>query len=388
MNDAPGLLEFCTNENQRKALKTIIKHGGNKTQAAKELGVHLRSLGRMVERIRKKAVKRGFSPEHDMTNTTPEGFHVKGISTLYDADGKPKIQWVKTDSDKEAKTQAILDVIEDYSLPVMERIKSPKKSDKDLCTVYTITDFHLGAYSYGKETGDDWDIDIAEKVLVNAFADLMNGSPNSEQAVFAQLGDFLHWDGMDAVTPMSGHLLDADTRFAKLVELSIDVCVKIVGMLLEKHKNVQVLMCEGNHDMASSVWMQKLMKKIYSDNPRVNVDDSEFPFYAFKHGKVMLAFHHGHKVKNQKLPALFASEPRYRKMWGDSMYTYIHTGHYHHTEQTMSEEGGAIVERHPTLAGRDAYAARGGWVSHRAARAITYHADSGEDTRVTKIPRG
>jgi len=101
----------------------------------------------------------------------------------------------------------------------------------------------------------------------------------------------------------------------------------------------------------------------------------------------MLGFHHGHKVKNKSLPALFSSEPRFRKMWGLADYCYIHTGHYHHTEQDMAEAGGAIVERHPTLSSRDAYAARGGYVSWRAAHAITYHKDYGEYRRVTVTPK-
>ena len=101
----------------------------------------------------------------------------------------------------------------------------------------------------------------------------------------------------------------------------------------------------------------------------------------------MLAFHHGHKVKNKALPELFAAEPRYRGMWGQARYTYIHTGHYHHQEQDTSEAGGAIVERHPTLAARDAYAARGGYVADRKAHAITYHKTEGEIMRVSVPPR-
>jgi hypothetical protein len=53
----------------------------------------------------------------------------------------------------------------------------------------------------------------------------------------------------------------------------------------------------------------------------------------------------------------------------------------------MSEDGGAIVERHPTLAARDAYAARGGYVSFRGARAITYDKQLGEVERITVLPR-
>jgi hypothetical protein len=122
-------------------------------------------------------------------------------------------------------------------------------------------------------------------------------------------------------------------------------------------------------------------------HPLIEIDDSEIPYYAHLHGNIMIAMHHGHKKKNTQLPSLFASEPRFRKMWGQADYCYIHTGHYHHAEQDMAENGGAIVERHPTLAGRDAYAARGGYVSWRSARAITYHASHGEIMRVTVTPQ-
>ena len=73
-------------------------------------------------------------------------------------------------------------------------------------------------------------------------------------------------------------------------------------------------------------------------------------------------------------------------MWGQAKYCYIHTGHYHHQEQVTAETSGAIVERHPTLAGADAYAARGGYVSWRAAHAITYHIRTGEHSRKTVVP--
>jgi len=53
----------------------------------------------------------------------------------------------------------------------------------------------------------------------------------------------------------------------------------------------------------------------------------------------------------------------------------------------MSESGGAIVERHPTLTGRDSYATRMGLFGWRAAHAITYHKSTGEHRRVTVTPK-
>ena len=386
--DLNQLTPYAETQTQLSSLEAMIEHGTSR-KAAKALGISKSSINSTIKRIKKNAAKRGFSPEHGMTAPLPDPLFIKRVSINTDGNDVVRQKWIIGEPRKEEAFQRVLDVLEDKvkGLPTIPKITQPKKNNSDLCTVYTITDFHLGSYTWADETGDDWDTEIAERVLINAFNDLMAGSPNSEVAIFNQLGDMLHWDGLDAVTPTAGHVLEADTRFPKLVELALDVCVQAVGMLLTKHKKVRVIMAEGNHDMAGSVWMQKAIKKIFSKNPRVEVDDSAFPFYAYLHGEIMLGFHHGHKVKNKSLPALFASEPRYRKMWGNAKYTYIHTGHFHHAEQDMAEGGGAIVERHPTLAGRDAYAARGGWVSHRAARAITYHKQHGEDVRVSKVPR-
>ena len=386
MND---LIEFADTEVQRNTINAINECGGNQTKAAKLLGVNIRNVQRCMDRIKKKAAQRGWSPNHDMTHTTPDGFHVKGVSTLYDDAGNLKIQWVKTNITLENQLKAIVDAIDEKikELPALPKIKAPKKLNKDLCTLYTITDYHVGMYAWDKEAGDNWDTDIAKEVLINTMSDLMLGSPNAETAILNLQGDFLHWDGLDAVTPTSGHIVDADTRFSLMVELGMDLCINCIEMLLKKHKTVKVIICEGNHDLAGSVWMQKFIKKIFRSNKRVLVDDTAFPYYAHLHGRIMLGFHHGHKKKNTALPELFASEPRYREMWGKALYTYIHTGHYHRVEQDMSECGGAIVERHPTLAARDSYAARGGWVSWRAARAITYHFEDGEECRVTRPPR-
>jgi len=63
---------------------------------------------------------------------------------------------------------------------------------------------------------------------------------------------------------------------------------------------------------------------------------------------------------------------------------YVHVGHRHHVEE--KEFSGIKIIQHSTLAARDAYAARGGWMSERQMLAITYHADHGEVARSTVTP--
>ena len=45
-----------------------------------------------------------------------------------------------------------------------------------------------------------------------------------------------------------------------------------------------------------------------------------------------------------------------------------------------------IVKQHATLAARDAYAARGGWIAERKIEAITYHKEYGEVGTITVTP--
>jgi len=384
-----NLKQFAT-ETQWKYYTAVEEYGSHR-KAAAALGVSRSAIQQAVQALSARAAKRGYAPEHDLTHTTAETQRLKGTSTLYKGtEGDPyALQWVKTDIDREAAQNATLAAIEAAceGIKPAKPVPAPKQADKDLATLYTITDFHLGMYAWGQETGGDWDIKIAEQVLINAIGEMADSSPDAETGVFCQLGDFLHWDGLDAVTPANKNILEADTRYDMLAELAISLCISAIDLLLRKHKRVVVFICEGNHDLAGSVWLRKSVKRHYANEKRVEVDDTSFPFYAYLHGETLLGFHHGHKVKNKSLPGLFASEPRYRPLWGAATRTYIHTGHYHRTEQDKSEDGGAVVERHNTLAARDAYATRGGWVSNRSAQAITYHAKRGEISRTVVQPR-
>lgn len=378
-------LEHCKNANERELVERIAKYG-NPTAVARALsdgdGGKQRRTWRIIQA---RAALQGHAPGHFDSGVAP-GFQMGKVTVQRNALGEVTQTWERQSPEARA-AELLIERIEAHQYRPVPTIKKPAKVNPKLLSLYTLTDFHLGMYAWEDETGDNWNETIAEEVLINAINDMCDRAPSSQTAILNIQGDFLHWDGLLALTPTSRHVLDADTRYGKLVDLALDVLDWAVERLLAKHQKVVVFVLEGNHDEAGSIWLRKHIKKMWKKNSRVTVDDTEFPFYAYQHGQIMLAFHHGHKMKNKSLPALFASEPRYRTMWGSSSICYIHTGHYHHTEQDMSEMGGAIIERHPTLAARDAYAARHGYVSWRAARVITYDMKDGEVERATVVPR-
>jgi len=381
------LLKFCNSEAQRQAIIATKVKGLSQVEAALKLGISRSALRDRLSSVNSLAARRGYSPDNDWHHPVPDGHKIKGVSTFYDEEGRPVRQWVKSQTDEERQFEILVERIEkaQEGLKPFKPTKPPKACDDNLLTLLTITDFHLGMHAWEAETGSDWDVKIARDVFLNSIHDMIQASPKSGIGMLCQLGDFLHWDGILAVTPQSGHILDADTRYGKLVEMAMSVMTEAVKMMLKKYGKVIVVSAEGNHDISGSIWLRKHVKQVFADEPRLEVVDNEFPYYAYLHGDTMLAFHHGHKMKMDQLHKLFCSEPRFREMWGKSTYTYTHSGHLH--SERVVEDSGYISERHPTLSSRDAYAARGGWVSRRGAKVITYDKSDGEIARVTVRPR-
>jgi hypothetical protein len=376
------LREYAT-PGQLGYIDAIRDHGSTR-KAAAALGIAQTTMMAGLKRLREVAALRGVSPQHDMTKPCPEGYSVKGVSSYYDKEGKLRGQWVKTRADEEARERIIREAFAAMSdeLPRLPALPAPQRTNGLLCNLYTLTDCHMGMLAWRKEGGADWDLKIAERTLVGCFEQMLAGAPDARVSVVNQLGDFLHSDGLLPVTPTSGHVLDQDGRFSKMVSATLRVLRRIVDLALQKHDHVHLILAEGNHDMASSVWLRQMFKALYEFEPRVTVNDSELPYYVYQHGKTMLAFHHGHLKKNDQLPLVFAAQ--YPEIWGGTTKRYCHTGHRHHIEER--EHAGMTVVQHPTLAARDAYAARGGWISERQATAITYHSEFGQVARNTVTP--
>jgi len=374
-------LKTYATEVQARYIDAISEHGSIR-KAANALGVAHSAIDGALSRLRRSAAIRGYAPEHDMTRTVPDGFKVRGVSTYYDEEGKPRGQWVKSSADEERREQLQREALAAMSedIPRLTALPAPTVSSNDkLCNTFVITDFHLGMLSHHEETGADWDVKIAERTLLAWFSQAVTQAPNAKTAVFAQLSDFLHADGLEPLTPASKHVLDVDSRFQKVVRTAIRVLRQVIDMLLTKHERVHIIMADANHDPVSQVWMREWFSVLFENEPRVTVDRSPSPYNAFEFGKVALFFHHGHKRKVTNVSEVFAAQ--FREMFGRTKYAYAHTGHLHSID--VKENNLMVVEQHRTLAAPDAYAARGGWLSGRDAKVITYHSDFGEVSRLT-----
>lgn len=355
-------------------IAAFAEHGSN-TRVATALGLNRRT----VERRRAQLALKGYSPDHDLTHPVPDGFAVKGVSTLYRPDGSVAAQWVKSREDGERREAMLREALSAMTaeLPRVKPRKAAGAWRSDLLTVYPIGDPHIGMYAWGEETGEDWDLAIAEQTHCEAMAGLVGAAPATEQAVVLNLGDLLHYDSMAAVTPRSGHFLDADGRYAKMVAVAVKVMRQCIESALEKHKRVHVINLPGNHDETGALWMSIALGNVYEREPRVTIERSPSLFAYYRWGKVLLGAHHGHACKIEKLAGVMACDRA--KDWGETTHRHWLIGHIHH--ESKREFSGVTVESFNTLAAKDAYAANGGWRSGRSMQALVFHKEHGEVAR-------
>lgn len=352
----------------QEAKAAVELHGSNR-KAAAALGVGETTVRRALAR------GPGSEPEEDLV--LDPGHHlVRRSRYRRTAEGG---EWLISEKVGPSDPASIRELFEDMAKELVTALapSMPPVTRRvdNVLNLYTITDFHFGALALKREGGADWNMKVALETLKRVYGQMLRQAPDAETAVIAQLGDFLHFDGFDAVTPTNKHLLDASTTYTEMSRVAVHALVWMIQEALKKHNHVHVICAEGNHDIASSQMMRTWLKVLFEDEPRVTIEDSDLPYYAFQWGKTGLVFHHGHLCKPEKLAQVAAAT--FREMWGQCPFMYGHMGDKHHFLQGR-DENGMLVTQHATLAARDRYASRHAWFAMRAAYCHSYTKEYGE----------
>lgn len=374
----PRLKDWAT-PNQAKIIDAVILHGSQR-KAAKALGCAKSNVDQAIASATRKAALSGYAPEHDMQHPAPRPFSVKGVSTLYGADGKVLTQWVKTKLDESQAEEAIREFV-DYLVQeargLSPIVKTPSKSLDDLLAIYPFGDPHIGMYAWARESGEDFDLVEAERLTLGAVDSLVESAPPAKTAILIPLGDVFHANDQSNVTPGHKHQLDVDSRYPKVIGVGIKTFRYAVLRALEKHEKVIVRIEPGNHDPEAKWALAFALDAYFENNPRVEIDLTPSKFWFYKFGKVLIGTTHGDTVKHDHLPGIMAADKP--EEWGSTKHRYWYTGHVHH--QAVREYPGVVCESFRTLAAKDAYSAGHGYRAGRDMRCIILHKEHGEVAR-------
>lgn len=348
---------------------------GNKQQAADNLGW---PIGTLKHRL-KLAAGRGMAPEAGLNHPVAEGFVLKGYSHLTKTEAGENI-WLKTEALKARWAEGIISAIGDARNIWTDNIPPfPPLADTDIVPWLQIGDAHIGMLANEKETGANFDISIGEREICAAAATLIDECPPCERMVINDLGDGTHYENFKAMTEASGHAVDFDTRYWKMIQAYIRINKFIITKALTKARQVDVIYNQGNHSRTNDIWIAALVREAYWAQDRVNVLDNEKTVIGYRMGNTLVVIHHGDKMKPEKFAASAVTD--YAADWGETQFRYLDGGHVHHSQR--KELPGCFFESWNNLAPMDKYAHDGGWRSKQfmslVKRSRTY-GDTGRST--------
>lgn len=253
----------------------------------------------------------------------------------------PHSYWVKSDgvsayfqTPKEDETVSLIDRVTEAFKDIPAYVAQEAEfTHSDLFTVYPVADAHVGLLAWGRETrGPDYDLELFKSDFITSMDRLSSRVPPSGHALLVFAGDTLHTPDSKNKTPAHGHILDVDGRFEKIVDVAVESITHTIDMLAQKHARVSVVVVRGNHCEDSHIILKLALKQRYR-----NVDRIDFPvvhgadkseIFWMKHGKNLIAVHHGDKARPEKLAMIVADKCGF---WDECTASrVILTGHLHH----------------------------------------------------------
>lgn len=388
--DYQRVLEVCGDtltDNQLAVLKIVIEQGGNISATAKELDKCRGSIRNSLDQAIKKAANLGYIPSAGLDHPTAPPLMITGDSSLYDRDGDRILHWIKTARDKEELLQQVQQTIHEIVAdlpPVKPRtLKTLKGVDPKLHAIIPLGDPHIGMLSWGEETGQDWDLQLAEEAYADVWHRLVQSSDRCQELTICDLGDFWHSDNYENRTTRGGIKVDQDGRYGKMIKVGYRILMMMIDAALSHHSLVNVKILPGNHDEVGSIFLRTSLELIYRNEPRVKVDPSNSTFQYTKWGTSLVGYHHGHTCPMDQLPLVMANDqPR---DWGECDHRQWYTGHVH-KDQKMKYRGanefqGCTVESFRVLSPNEAYAHEHGYRSAQDVKVIIHDLTDGEIAR-------
>ena len=249
------------------------------------------------------------------------------------------------------------------------------KSDAaDCCYVLNIQDLHLSKLAWSKESGADYDINIAKQIYKDAVNDLMKKVPQDRVAQILMVAgsDYFQADSNKSTTT-AGTYVDSDGRLAKTFSEGCSLLTEMAEMLGTRFE-VKIIVIPGNHDEQLSYFLGAYLSAWFRNHKNVSVDNEPKSRKYHSFGKVLLGLVHGHREKLKDLPLIMMRE----NQASVSQYKYYEwlTGHRH--IEATDELHGVKVRTCNALCGPDQWHFSQGYVGTiRTSQGLLYNKDHG-----------
>ncbi len=260
-------------------------------------------------------------------------------------------------------------------MPAIKKIRDPH-------LLYVgLHDHHFGKLAWAAETGENYDLKIAERLYQEAGQELVRKAQGFpiEKFILPLGHDFLHIDGYDNQTT-AGTPQDVDGRFAKIFEVGQYAVIRLIDYLIGIAP-VEVIWIPGNHDYQSSYMLSKTIEAWYRQSDRVKVDSAPRPRKRVHYGVNLIGCTHGYDERPAALPGIMAQE--WPQEWSASTCREWLLGDKHKAKETRYVSAdtidGVMIRILPSLAGTDLWHFKKGFLggSTRSALGLLYSKTNG-----------
>ena len=260
-----------------------------------------------------------------------------------------------------------------------------RKKSNPILAELSIYDHHFGKLAWEEETGENYDVKIAEKRYMDAAKDLLGrvGDYKPQRIVYVVGNDFLHVDQGYVGATTKGTQVDCDGRWQKAFRVGLKCAIRVCD-LARNIAPVDVIVVAGNHDSEKIFCLGEALAGRYYGVRDVSVCNNASMWQYYRYGVNLIGFNHGDALNDTKikqLPNTMASDRP--EDWAATTCREWHLGHHHCEQENVWYFRGAesvqrvVVRKIPSLCGSDAFHRKHNYASPLAAEAHLYHKETG-----------
>lgn len=239
-----------------------------------------------------------------------------------------------------------------------------KKQKENNLLEINISDLHLGKLCWYKETGENFDIDIAQKRFIGILEKTIERVSvfNYNRILFPVGNDFFNSDNLNNTTTY-GTPQDEDVRWQRSYKIGRELLIRAIDYL-KQYAPVDVVIVQGNHDFQKMYYLGDALELWYSKCEDVTINNKPKVRKYYIYDNILIGYTHGGQEKTADLPLIMAQEVP--ELWSKTKYREMHIGHLHFQKNvkyiSLEEHKGVIIRQFRSPTGTDAWHAKKGFV--------------------------
>ena len=212
--------------------------------------------------------------------------------------------------------------------------------------VVPIADFHYNLVSDKFSNGNDYNLEIAERLYYKIIEETIEKYNNRkfEKVLFVVGNDFINADNLSGSTTR-GTPQDNNGLWFNVVKKATQLIINGTDRL-SSIAPVDVVYVPSNHDLHTMFGIMQTLKAWYRNDENITIDDSPLPRKYYKFNKTLLALSHDMKIKE----ALKIITTEGKSNWSECTHIICMLAHLHQG-MIYEKQGYLEIFRLPTISG-------------------------------------